>query len=167
METEIKNRKSWIWTVVILIIVVVLIFWVRYISNSSANINTQNTGVNPVDDTALTPVSTEDTTTGDVNAGTAVSLSYTDALVKYADARLQLDDNCQALASPSNLIFKNNAYLMVDNRAPVARTVHIGSVFSIKAYGFKIIQLYSAKLPATFLVDCGTSQNVATITLEK
>ena len=98
---------------------------------------------------------------------TAVPISYTDALVKYADARLQLDTNCQALASPANLVFKNNSLLMVDNRAPVARTVHIGSVFTIKAYGFKIIELSSATLPATFLVDCGTSQNVATISLEK
>ncbi len=162
---ENKKKNMWIWTVVVVVVVIALIIWVRHISDSS--VMTNNTGVNPVDQTALTPTSTEDTTTGDINAGQAVSISYTDALVKYADARLQLDTNCQALASPSNLIFKNNAYLMVDNRAPVARTVHIGSVFSIKAYGFKIIQLSSAKLPATFMVDCGTSQNVATITLEK
>jgi len=176
MYIENKDKKisasSWIWTVVGVVLVIVLVLWVRHIYNSTSAINTQNTGINPTDQTALAPASTEDLTTGDVNApttpgATAVPISYTDALVKYADARLQLDTNCQALASPSNLIFKNNSLLMVDNRAPVARTVHIGSVFTIKAYGFKIIELSSAKLPATFLVDCGTSQNVATITLEK
>ena len=175
METENKNTKmstkSWVWTIVGVIVVIVLVLWVRHMSNSVV-VNTNNTGTNPVDQTALTSTGTEDLTTGDVNApavtgGKAVSLSYTEALAKYANARLQLDTTCQALASPSNLVFKNNSMLMVDNRAPVARTVHIGSVFSIKAYGFKIIELSSAKLPATLLVDCGTAQNVATITIEK
>lgn len=165
METETKNKNLAI--IIVVIILVLAIIFIAWKAHEASSPTLPPVPANTVDQTALTPVATEDTTTGDINAGKAVSLSYTDALVKYANARLQLDTTCQALASPSNLIFKNNALLMVDNRAPVARTVHIGSVFSIKAYGFKIIQLYSAKLPATFLVDCGTSQNVATITLEK
>src|SRR3989338_4718958 len=53
----------------------------------------------------------EDTTTGSVNAtatGSAVTapLSYGEALVKYKDARIQLDNTCQA--SPDRMTFKNN-----------------------------------------------------------
>jgi len=56
---------------------------------------------------------------------------------------------------------------MIDNRAPVARTVKVGSTFPIKAYGFKIVNLSSATLPATWYVDCDSSQNVATILIQK
>ena len=63
--------------------------------------------------------------------------------------------------------FKNNALLMIDNRASVARSIHLGSVFPIEAYSFKIVKLSSAKLPATWLLDCGTRQNVATVVIEK
>ena len=162
-----KNKNLWISIVVIVLVLGFgFVLWNAY---KPASPVVSGTTPNTTDQTALTPGSTEDLTAGDVNAATgkAVSLSYTEALAKYANARLQLDTTCQALASPSNLIFKNNAYMMVDNRAPVARTVHIGSVFSIKAYGFKIIQLSSTTLPTTWLVDCDASQNVATVTIQK
>jgi len=111
-------------------------------------------------------VPTEDTSVGSIDVGApAASLSYAQALVKYKDARLQLDESCQG--NPDKMTFKNNALLMVDNRAPVDRTVHIGSVFSIKADGFKIIKLSSSTLPATWWVDCDKSQNVATILIQK
>ena len=159
-----KNKNLWIWIVVVLIVVVGLVVWA---TKSSAPVVVDNsTPTAPVDDTALQPGSTEDLSAGRVDVGaTAATISYTNALIKYKDARLQLDKTCQA--SPYNMTFKNNSLLMVDNRAPVARTVHLGSVFSIKAYGFKIIKLSSAKLPATWLVDCDKMQNVATILIEK
>ncbi len=155
-----KNQKMWIWIVVVLVVAVVLIFWA---TKSSApvvtSVNTANTNTPIV-------IPTEDVSVGSVNAGApAASISYENALVKYKDARLQLDEICQA--SPDKMTFKNNAFLMVDNRAPVARTVHVGSVFPIKAYGFKIVKLSSTTLPATWKVDCDASQNVATITIQK
>ena len=111
-------------------------------------------------------IPTEDTSVGSIDVGApAASLSYAQALVKYKDARLQLDKVCQA--SPDKMTFKNNASLMVDNRAPVARTVKVGSIFPIKADGFKIIKLSSSTLPATWWVDCDKSQNVATILIQK
>ena len=62
METENKNtnmsKNSWIWTVVVLVVLVVLVLWVRHMSDSTATVDTQNTGINPTDQTALTPVST-------------------------------------------------------------------------------------------------------------
>jgi hypothetical protein len=112
-------------------------------------------------------MSTEDTSGEDTSYGATkpVSLSYKDALIKYKDARLQLDKVCQA--SPDKMTFKNNSYLMVDNRSAVSRTIKVGSTFGLKAYGFKIIKLSSSKLPATWYVDCDKSQNVSTITIQK
>ena len=110
-------------------------------------------------------IPTEDTSVGSVNANAPTSITYAQALVKYKDARIQLNNICQA--SPNNVTYKNNTSIMLDNRAPVDRTVKVGFVFNIKAWGFKIIKLSSAKLPATWLVDCDTSQNVATILIQK
>jgi hypothetical protein len=145
-----KNKNLWIGIVVI--VVVVLLGWWLMNKNSTT-----------VSDTSTQ--ATEDTTAGSADMGTAAPLSYAQALAKYKDARLQLDSVCQA--SPDKMTFKNNQLLMVDNRAPVARTVKVGSTFGIKAYGFKIVKLSSGNLPATWLVDCGTSQNVASILIEK
>ena len=149
-----NNKNLWIGLAVV-VVVVFLGWW--FMNQSSVPVPAVNTGV-------VTP--TEDTSVGSVNVGSpAVSISYANALVTYKNARLQLDTTCQG--SPDNMTFKNNALLMVDNRAPVARTVHIGSVFGIKAYGFKIIKLSSATLPTTWKVDCDSSQNVSTILIEK
>jgi hypothetical protein len=109
---------------------------------------------------------TEDTSNGSVNANNpSSSISYQNALVQYKDARLQLDSTCQA--SPDRSTFKNGTNIMIDNRSDKPRTVKVGSTFPIKAYGFKIVRLSSSTLPATWYVDCDTSQNVATILIQK
>jgi hypothetical protein len=140
------------------IIIVILMFWLVKKDNSPVVNEEQN-----IEDT-LTPV--EDTSAGSVNTTAKTpSISYANALVKYKDTRIQLDKTCQA--TPNNVTYKNNTTIMVDNRAPVVRTVKIGSTYSIKAYGFKIIKLSSTTLPMTWLMDCDKSQNVATILLQK
>ncbi len=150
-----KNQKMWV-SIVAVVALVVLVFWLM----------NRNAPIAPVGNDDQTIQSTEDTTTGSINSGSpAASISYTNALVKYKDARLQLDKTCQG--SPDKMTFKNGSFLMVDNRAPVARTVKVGSTFSIKAYGFKIVKLESATLPATWYVDCDASQNVSTILIQK
>ncbi|MFA5841279.1 MAG: hypothetical protein WC847_03360 [Candidatus Paceibacterota bacterium] len=152
-----KNKNLWIGLAVVLFAVAGFMLW----SMNKASAPVVDNSV-PVDE--VTP--TEDTTPGSVNATSpAASISYANALVKYKDARLQLDKTCQG--EPKNMTFKNGASLMIDNRAPVARTVKVGSVFSIKAYGFKIIKLSSSTLPATWYVDCDKSQNVSTILIQK
>ena len=93
------------------------------------------------------------------------ALSYQNALAKYKDVRIQLNANCQA--DPTQMTFKNGTEIMMDNRSPKDRTVKVGSIYNIKAWGFKIVKLSSATLPATWLVDCDKSQNVATILIQK
>ena len=152
-----KNKNLWISLAVILVIVAGLILW-------SMLKSTPASAPAPVEqDSTTTP---DTTTSGNTNTNSpAASISYTNALVKYKDARLQIDKACQA--SPDKMTFKNNSYMMIDNRAPVSRTIKIGSVYSVGAYGFKIIKLSSATLPATWYVDCDKSQNVATILIQK
>jgi hypothetical protein len=155
-----NNKSLWIWVIIIVVIAIGLVFWSTMKSSTTVAPVAQNDTTSP----AIVP--TEDTSAGSIDVGAgAVTIAYADALIKYKGARLQIEQACQA--SPDKMTFKNNAYMMVDNRASVAHTIKIGSTFSIKAYGFKIIQLSSAKLPVTWLVDCDSSQNVSSILIEK
>lgn len=157
---EKNNKNLWIWFVVVLVVVIIILL--------STNIFTS---VPPAKESDPTPLadsvdSTEDTSAGSVNVGvSAATISYQNALVKYKDARIQLDATCQA--NPKNVTYKNGTDIMIDNRAPATRAVKVGSTFSVKAWGFKIVKLSSATLPATWLVDCDQSQNVATILIQK
>jgi len=99
------------------------------------------------------------------NPSVPLTYTYAEALVKYKDTRIQLDQNCQA--TPNVMTFKNNTTIMIDNRSSMARTVKVDSIYSIKGYDFKIVKLSSATLPFTWYVDCDKSQNVATILIQK
>lgn len=102
-------------------------------------------------------------------ASQPVSLSYQSALELYKDnKRIQLSgaDFCQV--SPNNVMYKNGTSIMIDNRSAQIRTIKIGGTsYSIEGYGFKIVKLSSATLPATLLMDCNQQQNVAKILLQK
>ena len=95
----------------------------------------------------------------------AATIAYADALATYKDARIQRGADCQA--SPNNVTYKNNSSIMLDNRSDKTRTVKVGSVFTLPAYGFKIVNLSSPTLPATWYIDCDSSQNVATILIQR
>lgn len=92
-------------------------------------------------------------------------LAYTDALKRYADKRLQINENCQI--TPNNVTYKNGTTFMLDNRSATSKTVKIGSTYTIPAYSFRIVTLSSAKLPATYYIDCNNQQNSGTVTLQR
>lgn len=145
---------------IILIIVLVVVF------------NKKNAVVTPAPAEDISQIEgEEDITAGSVNAGVssgAISLSYKDALVAYKDRRIQLNNQnglCQAV--PNNVTYKNGTNIMIDNRSPQARTVKLGTTFTIKGYSYKIVNVSSAILPATWLLDCGGQQNVATILIQR
>src|SRR5258708_267492 len=153
-----NNKNLWASVIIVVVLVAGIAYWAMNRNSTSEQ--------SPL--AAQTPVtSTEDTTAGSVNSSASplATLSYQQALLKYKDARIQLDKTCQA--TPNNVTYKNGTNIMIDNRAPVARTVKVGSTISIKGWGFKIVKLSSSTLPATWLVDCDTSQNVATILIQK
>lgn len=148
-----NKGESPIFILVVVLVLVVYAFW--------------SVKQNPVSTVDISqPINfIENTNNGGVNvAAPATTISYTQALAKYKDARIQLDQNCRA--HPNNVTYKNNTNIMVDNRADLSRTVKVGSTFSIQAYGFKIVRLSSVTLPVTWYIDCDTSQNVATILIQ-
>ncbi|OGZ68792.1 MAG: hypothetical protein A3D44_02235 [Candidatus Staskawiczbacteria bacterium RIFCSPHIGHO2_02_FULL_42_22] len=146
------RMQPWIWVLVALFAVAAIIFFV--FNNKSAS----------------NPVTTESESVQDISPQDtgvmASAISYANALVKYADRRIQLDTMCQA--HPSNVTYKDNTGIMIDNRSPQTRTVKIGTTFTIKPWGFKIVVLPDVYLKSnTILVDCDNSQNVATILVQE
>jgi hypothetical protein len=161
-----NGNKNAAWIVIAIIIIIALGWWM-YAKQKTASTTTP-TPAPVADETVLDGI--EDTTDGSVNTTTSTggtTISYKQALITYKDKRIQLGTGDLCTATPSTVTYKNGTTIMVDNRAPVARTVKIGGTYSIKAYGFKLIKLSSATLPATWLVDCNNQQNVATILLQK
>ncbi len=161
-----KNNTIWWWVGGIVAVLIVIFLIVRMKGVSTTSMNPDNSGIQAGSDL---PVSTEDVSAGSVHAASATApvLTYQQALTKYGSRRIQFDPNCQAV--PFNETFVNNTEIMLDNRAPVARNFHLGTLadISIKAWGFKIVKLYSATLPKTLLFDCDGKQNVATILIQK
>ncbi len=163
------KNKALIW-ILVLIIAAGLIVWAVRSNRAGAPADGSPAGTeNSQNGGSLE--STEDISAGSVNApasGVApVTLSYAQALQRYADKRIQFDTDCQAI--PNRATFKNGTTIMLDNRSGQARTIHIGSLgdYSVKAWGFKIVTLSSGMLPNPAAVDCGTQENVAIITVQK
>lgn len=148
-----NNLRMLVWVIVALIIVATILFFVFK--------NEQTVEPN----TTTEPESTQDISAQDIGAG-AVSISYANALVTYADRRIQLDTTCQA--HPNNVTYKDNTGIMIDNRSPQTRTVKVGTTFIIKPWSFKIVVLPDVLLTSkTLLVDCDQSQNVATVLIQE
>jgi hypothetical protein len=169
MKNTSKGFSIWAIIAIVAVIVVVIVLVVKMPKQDGEIVKTDQSlpdGSDMNNNGVLD--STEDLSEGSANATPgAVSLSYQQALTKYATARIQLDKACQA--TPTTATYKNGATIMIDNRSPEARTIRLGSMgtYSIKAWGFKVIKLSSSTLPNAMALDCGKSQNVAVITVQK
>ncbi len=167
-----NNKENMYWVVGGLLVLGIIAFFVFAGNDKEAN-DIAGNDANDIaqeqldNNSADEDVEGELDTTGQVDVATspAASLTYQQALDKYKGTRLQLDKTCQA--SPNNMTFKNGATMMLDNRSPETRTVKVGSTYTIKPYGFRIITLSASTFPTTYLVDCNGSQNVATILVQK
>jgi hypothetical protein len=150
---EKNSFRIWVWVIVAVVVVAAIILYFVLANNQI---------IGPV---ATEPASTQDIGTQDIGAG-SVSIAYADALVKYADRRIQLNKACNA--QPTNVTYKDNTGIMIDNRSPQARTITVGTTFTIKPWGFKIVVLPDVYLAAkTIFVDCGQLKNVATILVQE
>jgi zona occludens toxin (predicted ATPase) len=151
-----NSGKTVLWVVVALILVVGLYFLLK---NKPAV-------VAPVDETTTTETQSVQDTSGPSPVVSPAPISYANALIKYADRRIQLDTLCQA--HPISVTYKDNTGIMIDNRSSKTRTVKVGTTFTIKPYGFKIVVLPDVYLSTkTLLVDCDSMQNVATILVQE
>mgnify|MGYP001594993635 CR=1 FL=1 len=137
---------------------IVIVILIIFVSTGRKNF-TERTA--PILDAVIAETKTEGTNT----IKKVPTISYADALVKYRDARIQFDEEC--LAYPNNVTYKNGTSIMIDNRAGVVRTMKVGLPYTVKAYDFKIIKLFSTKLPETLLIDCDSFENVATILVQE
>ena len=163
MENKI-NRNTWIWIVVVVVVIGIILYFMFSTKEVSPE-----TVVLPVNTTTpvVEPESTLDVS-GDTTGVKAVSILYTDALVKYADRRLQFDASCQASMINSSITYKDNTGIMLDNRSPVAHVIKVGTNYTVKAWGFRIVVLPDVYLKSkTLLVDCDKAQNVATVLVQE
>lgn len=151
------SRKYIIIILVIIAVFAVLIYRYSYRSEFSATDNL----VSPPASTS--PQSSgSSTSTSNIDA----NLSYTKAVAKYINTRIQFDASCQG--SPKAVVFKNNTNVMFDNRSGDARWFSLdGHAYHLNGYGFVVLTLNSTKLPHPIVVDCGSAKNVMQITLEK
>lgn len=156
-----KNQKT-IWAIIIVVVVALVIF---FISRDKGSVNIETPVTENTQTTETTNGVTGQTTSKNKTITPVSSTSYENALAQYRDRRIQLGTDCQA--TPSNVTYKNGTSIMVDNRSTETRTVRVGSNYTIAPWSFKIINLTSSTIPATWLVDCGAQQNVATILIQK
>ena len=162
---EKNNLRTWTWVIVALVVIIAVALF--FVFNNKPEIKQTTTDNSATTNNSATtePDSVQDISSKDVGVG-SVSISYANALIKYADRRIQLDKTCQA--HPNNVTYKDNTGIMIDNRSPQTLTVKVGTTFTIKPYGFKIVVLPDIYLASkTILVDCNNYQNVATILVQE
>ena len=158
------NNNKLIAGVVIVAVIVILLVVVGGRSDDTA-MNSVSPTTSPLASVSGSPMASA-TPVGATKTPGAATLSYQQALAKYGGNRIQFTDTCQA--SPAALSVKNGTGIMLDNRSKTARTVSVGTVkYYMAGYGFRIIAPTSSTLPKDLLIDCGTSQNVAKISLQK
>ena len=147
-----------VWVAVITILVLGLILFIGFSKGK--------TGTLISDLTDLTDQSSEEVSdTKTVKKISDKVLTYGEALIVYEGKRIQLGMDCQA--TPSNLALKNNTKIMIDNRSSLAREVEVGDTrMTISPWGLKEVTLSSGTLPITWYVDCGDSQNVASLLIQ-
>jgi Flp pilus assembly protein TadG len=156
-----EKNKMLVWGGVIVVIIIAVALFFVFKNNQT----TSQTGDQANNQTQTEPQSAQDISSQDTGAA-AAPISYANALIKYADRRIQLDKNCQA--TPHTVTYKDNTGIMIDNRSAQTRTVKVGTTFTIKPYGFKIVVLPDVYLKSkTILVDCDQSQNVATVVVQE
>ena len=156
------NNKYFLWIAVGIIVLIIIVGVARRSDDRSYT----TPGSPSASPTATAPSGAATTSRPPAGSTGGVSLSYQDALKRYAGVRIQFDARCQAI--PNQLVIKKGTSIMLDNRSGDPRTVSVGTVrYSLAGYGFRIVTPTSATLPATLLIDCGSAQNVGQILIQK
>lgn len=156
---KVDNKIAWtiVGTLAAILIVIVLV------CNTKTNKISQDVLDGEIAD--KTTESKEDTVKPVVTTKPVVKMSYANALNTYKDRRIQLNDACQT--TPNTMTFKNGTTIMIDNRSSTTRKLNVNGAYTVGGYDYITVKLTSNTLPKTILIDCGTSQNVATILLQK
>jgi len=157
-----KNQKIVIGVVVALVVIIGLVVFIKNMNDNSQPASTMTNNQTQTPPATTTP---EQATTTPASSAKG-SMAYTDAVVKYKDRRIQFTQTCQA--SPTNMVFKNPVTLMLDNRSTITQKITIaGKTYTIGSYKYTVITINQKTLPATLYANCNSSNNVATILMEK
>lgn len=144
------------------VIVLILVIWGIYaLNHQNSDVAVNNTNQPTSQDNSANTVVPDSTATSGVgtNPSGAATKSYQAALLKYAKSRIQFT-GCQA--TPSNLVLKNPATIMLDNRSNAVNKIVIDAkTYNLAAYGYQIVTLNESVLTAHSYIDCNGSQNVA------
>ena len=162
-----KGKLGWIIGVVVVVLVIIAAVMI-----STGNIDENVNGNEPTPTVETSPTPTADNTSTGVQVGASTGetpITYTEALVAYANRRVQFSQpqgltSCNA--TPQKVTFKGGTKFMLDNRMGKIATIRFsnGVQYSLPAYGFQIVSLVT---PKTYAIDCNSSQNVATVEIQK
>lgn len=151
------NNKTLISIVIAAIAVIIIVVVATRSSTAPVTTPTPSTSVSAIASPSESPAA---------SPSVSKTLTYADALKKYSATRIQFDTACQA--HPTSMVIKKGTAVMLDNRSPKATTITVGTTkYATIPYGFRIIWPTAASYPVTFLIDCGASQNVATLLIQK
>ena len=156
-----KHMRKYSWSIVI----VLTLLLVYFVMENRAGYEVDD--MKPIESLGPTPTSKTGTTASGLTiVNVTPKISYTQATQKYVN-RMQINSTCNIAPAP-NIVLKNGATVMFDNRSETAKTIALNSYkFSIKGYGWVALTLKAGKPPLTISIDCDKGQNNATILLEK
>ena len=163
------ENKNNTWAIVIGVLLVVLVLFLVFKGKKSADNAMMESDESATAGEMMSGDTGKDMSDGTTTTGKpAVTVSYQDALVKYASSRIQFDVACQMI--PAQVTYKDGTMMMLDNRSSEERTIHLGSMgdYVVKGYGFKVVQLSRTGLSTNDIaVDCGSQENVGLIKVQK
>lgn len=157
------NKKTWFIVAGVVVIAILAVVFYKQRQPKDDVQTTPASNTQPVVNAA--PADNANQNSAPSNSA-AKKLSYTDAVAKYGSNRIQFDATCQA--HPNAMVVKNGTVLMLDNRSQTSqKIVFNGKTYTISALDYTTVTASSTTFPKEVLVDCGTSQNVARITIQK
>lgn len=155
--------KKYLWSILGVAAVIVIIWGLARSQSSNPSDYGTNASPSPRTTAKSSPGASS---SSQPSATNAALLNYGDSLKKYAGHVIQFDARCQA--TPGALTVKNGTYVMFDNRSGDARTIKLDNVsYYFAGYGFRILPMINSTLPHSTVIDCGSAQNVGTITIQK
>ncbi len=154
-------KKTYLYLAVVAVgVVLILVSQVKQVNKRSSNDTVFGVSPSPSTSVRVSPHPSPRLSPGPTPGIKAemVINRYKDLVAQLGpeNRRLAIDSSCSTIV-PSNLIYKNNTQVMLDNTASVeSRTLKIGDrSYELAARGWYITTLYSAKLPAKLTIFCG------------
>lgn len=151
------SKKTIVW--IIIIVVVVLGAWLLSKKLTGKSLG-EFIGLSPTPSSSPTPTPKalrKATPTPVVTP----SITYEQALIQYADRKIQFNEKCQGI--PGQMSLKAGQKLLIDNRSNDQKTLTFDNqTYTLPAYNWRIITVLAAKaLPYNLGVTCNSSNGTS------